>query len=112
MNKVVPLLLLLMCVFVFTGCSKNNVGDIENQNGLNDNKLQQSSECEKAGGVSFSIKECDGSESEWCKISEEEQCYSDQVKSGKCIVGEYDEELGGIVGVTPRVVCDGLENGQ
>jgi len=67
------------------------------------------SECEKAGGTLTVIKECDGSESLWCTISEREQCYADQVADGKCTVGEYSEELKGIVGVTPRVLCD---NGQ
>lgn len=64
------------------------------------------SECAKAGGKLITIKECDGSESLWCVISEREQCYADQVENGKCTVGEYSEELKGIVGVTPRVLCD------
>lgn len=67
---------------------------------------QLSSECEQAHGVLVTIEECDGSQSLWCMISEKEQCYADQVKDGHCTVGEYSEELHGIVGVTPRVLCD------
>ncbi|MFH1458507.1 MAG: hypothetical protein ABIG31_04995 [Candidatus Omnitrophota bacterium] len=67
------------------------------------------SECEKAGGQLTKIKECDDSESDWCVISEREQCYADQVKDGRCTKGEYSEELGGIVGIAPRVLCDGDE---
>ena len=64
------------------------------------------SECEKAGGKLTKVKECDGSESDWCVISEKEQCYADQVKDGKCTVGKYSEELKAIVGISPRVLCD------
>ena len=63
-------------------------------------------ECTKAGGTVFKLKECDGSISKWCKISEKEQCYADQVRDGQCSVGRYDEAIGAIVGVTPRVLCD------
>ena len=54
------------------------------------------SECEKAGGKLTKIKECDNSESDWCIISEKEECYADQVKDGKCTV----------VNISPRVLCD------
>lgn len=64
------------------------------------------SECEKAKGETIKIEECDGSQSDWCVISGKEQCYADQVKEGRCIVGEYSEELKGIVGITPKVLCD------
>lgn len=64
------------------------------------------SECEKAGGKPTKITECDGSESVWCVISKKEECYADQVSNGKCAVGEYSEELQGIVGISPRVLCD------
>lgn len=63
-------------------------------------------ECTRAGGKISQITECDGSQSDWCEISEQEQCYADQVKEGRCAQGEYDEELGGIVGITPKVLCD------
>jgi len=64
------------------------------------------SECQKAGGRLTKTRECDGSESVWCFISEKEECYADQVSKGKCTVGEYSEELRGIVGISPRVLCD------
>jgi len=69
-------------------------------------KKQDLSDCEKAGGKLTKVKECDNSESDWCTISEKEQCYVDQVKDGKCTVGQYSEELKGIVGISPRVLCD------
>jgi len=69
------------------------------------------SECEKAGGKLVKITECDNSESDWCTISEREQCYADQVEDGRCTVGEYSQEFGGIIGITPRVICDS-ENTQ
>ena len=54
------------------------------------------SECEKAGGILTKIKECDNSESDWCAIPENEECYADQVKDGRCTV----------VNLSPRVLCD------
>ncbi|HPB67398.1 MAG TPA: hypothetical protein PLT76_08285 [Candidatus Omnitrophota bacterium] len=64
------------------------------------------SECEKAKGKIIRLEECDGSRSDWCILSEKEQCYADQVKEGRCTAGEYSEELKGIVGITPKVLCD------
>lgn len=72
-------------------------------------KIQPLSECEKAGGILSKLQECDGSESDWCNISEREACYADQVKDGKCTAGYYSEELGGVVGISPRVLCDNLQ---
>ena len=69
-------------------------------------------ECEKAGGKIVKIKECDGSEGDWCVISEKEQCYTDQVENGRCTVGKYSEELKGILGITPRVLCDAAESAK
>jgi len=69
-------------------------------------ELHNLSECEKAGGKLKKIKECNGSESEWCIISEREECYADQVENGRCTVGEYSQERKAIVGITPRVLCD------
>ncbi len=66
-------------------------------------------ECEKAKGEIVKIKECDGSESEWCVISEKEQCYADQVKNGRCTAGKYSEKYKGIVGISPRVLCDNFD---
>jgi len=63
-------------------------------------------ECLRAGGRAKTIKECDGSESLWCDISAREACYADQVAGGRCTAGEYSEELKGVVGITPRVLCD------
>ncbi|MFH0762685.1 MAG: hypothetical protein V1925_02215 [Candidatus Omnitrophota bacterium] len=68
------------------------------------------SECEKAGGQLTKTQECDGLESDWCVISERQQCYADQVQDGKCTVGEYSEELQAIIGITPRVICDSKDN--
>ena len=62
--------------------------------------------CKEAGGQITFIEECDGSRNLWCVISEKEQCYADQVKEGRCAEGTYSEELGGIVGITPRVLCE------
>jgi len=72
----------------------------------------EQSECEKSGGRIEPKPECDGSSSQWCLISDREQCYADQVKDGKCTVGTYDESAGGIVGITPKVLCDNPEAGQ
>ncbi|MHB0995653.1 MAG: hypothetical protein ACYC2I_04710 [Elusimicrobiales bacterium] len=63
-------------------------------------------ECLRAGGKAKTIKECDGSESLWCDISPREACYADQVIAGRCTAGHYSEELKGITGITPRVLCD------
>lgn len=63
-------------------------------------------ECLRAGGKTKKIKECDGSESLWCDISPREACYADQVIAGHCTAGHYSEELKGITGITPRVLCD------
>jgi len=68
------------------------------------------SECEKARGSIITRTECDGSESPWCVISKKEECYADQVKNGHCTVGHYDETARGVVGITPRVLCDGEKN--
>lgn len=67
-------------------------------------------ECEKAGGNVVQIEECDGSKSDWCIISAKEQCYADQVKDGHCTAGHYDEELKGIVGISPKVLCDSRDS--
>jgi hypothetical protein len=66
-----------------------------------------SAACRRAGGTAKRIKECDGSESLWCDLSPREACYADQVVNGRCTAGKYSEELKGIVGITPRVLCDG-----
>lgn len=63
-------------------------------------------ECLRAGGKTRTIKECDGSDSLWCDISPREACYADQVAGGRCTAGQYSEELKGITGITPRVLCD------
>ncbi len=68
--------------------------------------LGEGKECIEAGGKISMIKECNGSESAWCEISEKEQCYADRVRGGHCTVGRYDEEAKGIVGFTPKVLCD------
>ena len=60
--------------------------------------LDEGEECKKAGGKIVMVKECDSSESAWCKISEKEQCYADQVKDGKCVVSMKK--------ISPRVLCD------
>lgn len=65
-----------------------------------------SAACRRAGGKARKVRECDGSESLWCDISAREACYADQVVNGRCTAGEYSEELKGIVGITPRVLCD------
>jgi len=70
-------------------------------------KEEMLSECEIAGGYIKMDEECNGEKSEWCVISKKEQCYADQVVNGRCSVGEYSEELKGIVGISPRVLCDG-----
>jgi hypothetical protein len=54
--------------------------------------------CKNAGGKIMIIKECDGSESVWCEISEMNQCYADQVQDGECMVKMED--------ISPRVLCD------
>lgn len=63
-------------------------------------------ECIKAGGKMIRVQECDGSENEWCVISEKEYCYVEQVKNGRCAVGQYSKEAGGMIGIPPKVVCD------
>ncbi len=110
MKKIKLIIFLLFFIVFLSGCVKNDVAQPQLNPESNNYSSQQISECENAKGVISIIKECDGSESEWCKISEKEQCYSDQVKNGKCTIGKYDEELGGIVGVTPRVLCDNGTN--
>ena len=72
--------------------------------------LRNITECTKAGGMLKNIKECDGSDSDWCFISKTEQCYAHQVRSGKCSVGEYSQEFDAIIGITPRVLCDSEED--
>ena len=63
-------------------------------------------ECLRSGGKTRTIKECDGSEGLWCDLSAREACYADQVVDGRCTAGQYSEELKGITGITPRVLCD------
>ena len=74
-----------------------------------DGHLRSIAQCAKAGGMLKNIKECDGSDSDWCIISETEQCYGHQVSNGKCVAGEYSEDRDAITGITPRVVCDSLD---
>ena len=68
--------------------------------------LDEGEECKKASGKIVLSKECDGTVSAWCVISEKEQCYADQVKNGHCTAGQYDENTKSIVGISPRVLCD------
>lgn len=66
------------------------------------------------------MKECDGSENDYCQLTEKIHCYADMVKNGKCIGVEFSEkaykETGdGMIGQGrgPRVLCDRWkENGQ
>ncbi|MFC1510049.1 hypothetical protein ACFL49_00095 [Candidatus Omnitrophota bacterium] len=106
MKKTNLLFACVMLSFLFIGVCMSQESDVKIDQ-ENNNRL---SACEKAGGTIKIIKECDGSESDWCDISEKEQCYADQVEEGGCTVGEYSEELGGITGISPRVFCDGLDN--
>lgn len=66
--------------------------------------------CRAARGVVKTIKECDGSKSQWCAVSEREACYADQLRDGKCTVGKYSEMLRAVVGVKPRVICNAAEH--
>jgi len=70
---------------------------------------QSDNDCTRAGGYLFEIEECDGSKSPWCEISEKEQCYLDKVIDGRCSEGVWSEEYQAIVGITPKVLCDGLQ---
>jgi endonuclease YncB( thermonuclease family) len=74
--------------------------------------LRNIAQCAKAGGMLRNIKECDNSDSDWCIVSDTQQCYAHQVRNGKCSVGEYSEEMDAIVGITPRVLCDEEEAGD
>lgn len=71
-----------------------------------DRHLRNITACARAGGLLKNIKECDGSDSDWCIISEREQCYASQIGNGRCTAGYYSEEHDAISGITPRVICD------
>jgi putative hemolysin len=112
MKKIKLILLPLLTIAILSGCSMYNTNQSQFKNESSNNQSQQTSQCEKAGGTIVLTEECDGSKIEWCKISEKEQCYSDQIKNNRCSVGKYDEESGSIAGIMPRVLCDGQKNGQ
>ncbi|HBL18556.1 MAG: hypothetical protein A2X36_09125 [Elusimicrobia bacterium GWA2_69_24] len=66
--------------------------------------------CRAARGTLKTIRECDGSKSQWCVVSAREACYADQLKDGKCTVGKYSQDLNAVVGVKPRVICSADEH--
>jgi len=122
--KKAKFIIVLLSVFLITGCTQNakkqptnseKKGDTQNVVGKIKNEL---SECEKAGGKLQKMTECDGSENDYCILSEKIHCYADLVKNGKCDVEfsekRYNETGYGMVGPGsgPRVLCDGGEFGQ
>jgi hypothetical protein len=104
------ILLVFLSIFTLVGFAEDKeIKEIrQNINQAEQAVIEQKSllECVKAGGRLEKSKECDGSEIDWCNISEKEQCYADQVHDGKCTAGKYSEELKAIVGISPRILCD------
>lgn len=79
-------------------CGQAETSTTEQTGNRNQTKAKNNhsnSPCLQAGGFESNIKECDGSESPWCILSETDQCYADQISGGKC------PDM-----VSPRVLCD------
>ena len=106
------IIILFLSVTAVLFFSQSFEDKIDNNQNIITDQQNTLSECEKAGGKLLKIKECNGSESDYCILSEKIHCYADLVKGGKCDVEfsekRYNETGDGMIGrgSGPRVLCD------